>query len=88
MQAERKPTRRRTYRHIFSLGDSLGFVDDEVLVQGIRSFRDSVEILQREGTSRQKRRYLIEMRQALAEMTSEARRRGLKLPEETTRRAS
>lgn len=62
--------------------ESLALVADDVLIQSIRSFRDTVEVLQQEGTTEADRWYCKEIRQALAAMRTEARRRGLGLPEE------
>lgn len=85
MQVGKESGRGRTYRHIFfSFSNSLPFVTNDVLIRSIRSLRDSVEVLYQKGAAEEDRRYLGDIRRALAKMEREARRRGLDLPEESS----
>lgn len=63
----------------------LRLVYDEVLKRSILSLRDAVELMKRYGAVEESNEQYKEMREMLAEMEMEAKRRGLVLPEEKAR---
>lgn len=65
----------------------LRLVYDEVLKRSILSLRDAVELMKRYGAVEESNEQYKEMREMLAEMEMEAKRRGLVLPEEEKARA-